>query len=252
MVSMAVCTYLIVFNLDHLVQSGRSKYKAVQVKIIKQIKDKLDGDIWKQRAKNFERFEPDRRDVKPSEWYILLAAVLLLYKRVMSIFKREFIRVKCLMRSLNPRESCARQADLSRAQLPGAIRSEATESDANPRIETSTNDVTRGPDLHSDPKPIGELDQISSLAVKGKRQKSQETEKDALVVIEGETPFKEAAMRGNEDHLSMQVDQDQDQEQASLPMDMPSDSIGLAASHPNSTPINSSDEDKEMNTAEYI
>ena len=91
MILLAISTYLIVFNHDHLVQSGRSRYRIVQCRILKHVKKELKTDSWKQRAMDFERFEPDRRDVKPSEWYILLATARLAYKYSVASVRRHAI-----------------------------------------------------------------------------------------------------------------------------------------------------------------
>ena len=94
MVLVAATTYLIVFNLNHLVQSARVRYKVLQRKIIQQIKEELTTETWEQRAKNFERFEPDRQDTKPSEWYILLAAIELAYKRTIATVHRQVAKAR--------------------------------------------------------------------------------------------------------------------------------------------------------------
>jgi hypothetical protein len=72
-VFIGLATYFIVFNLDALASLGWTTYSGFRQKRIGQMED---DDKWQERARGYNRFEPDRGNNKPSEWYILLYCLL--------------------------------------------------------------------------------------------------------------------------------------------------------------------------------
>ena len=76
----AFSTYAIVFNLEHLAQSGSGVYRSYKHRILGRMSIDLNSKMWTDRADRFKQFEPDRRSTKPTDWYILWAMILLAVK----------------------------------------------------------------------------------------------------------------------------------------------------------------------------
>lgn len=87
MLLVAIATYLVVCNLDRLVQSGGDAYKTIKARVISRMKEEQKGP-WETRAARFDRFEPQRKDDKPTEGYILLAALMFLFRDALAMMKR--------------------------------------------------------------------------------------------------------------------------------------------------------------------
>ena len=75
-------TYAIVFNLEHLAQSGSGVYRSYKHRVLRRMSTDLHGKTWADRANRFKQFEPDRRSTKPSDWYIIWAMILLAVRDV--------------------------------------------------------------------------------------------------------------------------------------------------------------------------
>ena len=73
-------TYFTVFNLDALVWLGWTTYSGFRAKRIEQMTMAKD-EKWQNHAQGYKRFVPDRGRTKLSEWYVLLYALLHLFKR---------------------------------------------------------------------------------------------------------------------------------------------------------------------------
>lgn len=86
MTLVALMTYIIVFNVENLVQKAHSLYSTYRSKIVERMTADLQTKTWADRAKRFDRFEPNRRSTKPSDWYILWAAFLLLLQDLRHVF----------------------------------------------------------------------------------------------------------------------------------------------------------------------
>ena len=67
---------MIVFNLNALVAFGWTTYNGVRRKCIQKM---TEHEIWEKLGRRFNRFEPDRGNDKPSEWYIVLYCILHLF-----------------------------------------------------------------------------------------------------------------------------------------------------------------------------
>jgi hypothetical protein len=84
-----LATYFIVFNLDSLVTFGLKYYSRFRKGAIKQMtrdsKNSPPDDKWQKRAQGFNRFEPDRGETRPSEWFILWYTLLYLFGRSISV-----------------------------------------------------------------------------------------------------------------------------------------------------------------------
>ncbi|EPE25312.1 hypothetical protein GLAREA_01224 [Glarea lozoyensis ATCC 20868] len=84
-----LATYFIVFNLDSLVTFVLKSYSRFRKGAIKQMtrdsKNSPPNDKWQKRAQGFNRFESDRGETRPSEWYILWYTLLYLFHRSISV-----------------------------------------------------------------------------------------------------------------------------------------------------------------------
>ena len=89
-----------------MVQDWKGWYKPWRARVLRRTNEQLKSGHWKQRAELFDRFEPDRRDTKPTEWYILLALLQLLYNDNIT-FLRGFFQLT-LKRSGKALNSCER------------------------------------------------------------------------------------------------------------------------------------------------
>ena len=54
-------------------------------KTVERMKADLRSRTWTDRAKRFDRFEPNRRSTKPTDWYVLWAGFLLLLQDIFHI-----------------------------------------------------------------------------------------------------------------------------------------------------------------------
>ncbi|KAL9116881.1 MAG: hypothetical protein Q9187_006590, partial [Circinaria calcarea] len=85
MPSVALATYIVVFNIERLVRHGHGLYSGYRKKIVHRMRVDLPSQTWADRAKRFDRFEPNRRSTKPSDWYVLWAGSLLLLRDVFHV-----------------------------------------------------------------------------------------------------------------------------------------------------------------------
>ena len=77
MVTIAVATYIAVFNLERIVRNGHGLYAEYRRSVVNRMGVELG---WEERARRFGIFEPDRRSNKPTNWYVLCASVLIMGK----------------------------------------------------------------------------------------------------------------------------------------------------------------------------
>ena len=70
---------MVVFNADNLVKSGHDLYSVGRRRIIGRMED-MGTKVWADRAKRFDRFQPQRHSTRPTEWYVLWAGSLLLMR----------------------------------------------------------------------------------------------------------------------------------------------------------------------------
>ena len=88
MAVVGIATYLITWSLQRMVQGWQSLYKPRRAKILVRTSELLKSSSWKKRAEQLDRFEPDRRDTKPTEWYTLMAVLhLLRYGAIQFLWK---------------------------------------------------------------------------------------------------------------------------------------------------------------------
>ncbi|KAL9613084.1 MAG: hypothetical protein Q9167_002341 [Letrouitia subvulpina] len=71
-------TYFVVFNLDGLISLGWTAYSGFREKRIQQMST---DKGWQKCAQSYRNFQPDQGRTKPSEWYILLHALLYPFRR---------------------------------------------------------------------------------------------------------------------------------------------------------------------------
>ena len=86
----AFMTYAIIFNLEHLVQSGSRIYRTYKNRVIMRMTTDIHDKTWSDRASRFKQFEPDRRSKKPTDWYIVLAILILLVRDIRRWINRIF------------------------------------------------------------------------------------------------------------------------------------------------------------------
>ena len=82
MVIISLATYVIVCNVEHLVKIGHDIYMSYRKRTVQRMFTDLRTNAWTDRARRFDRFEPDRRSTKPTDWYVLWAGILLLPRDV--------------------------------------------------------------------------------------------------------------------------------------------------------------------------
>ena len=80
MVVISAATYIAVFNLERFVRNGHGLYSMYRRGIVDRMNADLGTEAWRDRAKRFDGFEPDRRSTKPTNWYVLWASILLLLR----------------------------------------------------------------------------------------------------------------------------------------------------------------------------
>lgn len=72
MVIVGVITYVVVFNLNNLVQSSSNWYDNLKRPWIKRMQNPFSSsDIWQARAENYSGFRHYRKSSKPSDWWII-------------------------------------------------------------------------------------------------------------------------------------------------------------------------------------
>jgi hypothetical protein len=69
-----LATYLIVFNLNNIVNFCGRVYCSYKMKIIEQMKHDPNGE-WKEKGRQFSIFRPKNDNKKPSEWMVGLFAL---------------------------------------------------------------------------------------------------------------------------------------------------------------------------------
>jgi hypothetical protein len=72
MVGVGVLTYIIVFNLNHIVIIGKKRYEYIKMSTIKKMREEK-SDFWEKTGELFRQYEPkgNSETAKPSEWWIL-------------------------------------------------------------------------------------------------------------------------------------------------------------------------------------
>ena len=94
MVTVAVATYVAVFNLERLIHNGHSLYAGYRRSVV----SRMNADLgWEDRARRFGRFEPDRRSNKPTNWYVLWASMLIMGKWWQSVLWTSGVEGLCRM-----------------------------------------------------------------------------------------------------------------------------------------------------------
>ncbi|KAL9120721.1 MAG: hypothetical protein Q9187_002719 [Circinaria calcarea] len=73
--TVGTATYLIVLNINTLVQSFSRLYQARKSNLVNAMKTDPE-ELWKLRGQRFEIFRPRHENPQPSEWYMLLYAML--------------------------------------------------------------------------------------------------------------------------------------------------------------------------------
>ena len=71
----AMSTYIVVFNMNSLIHSFSRLYEAKKKRVIRAMHLDLD-ETWQKRGQKFEAFRPKHENPQPSEWYVLLYALL--------------------------------------------------------------------------------------------------------------------------------------------------------------------------------
>ncbi len=72
---MAFSTYIIVFNMNGLVHTFSRLYEGKKRKVVRAMHSDPD-ETWKERGQKFEAFRPKHENPQPSEWYVLIYAIL--------------------------------------------------------------------------------------------------------------------------------------------------------------------------------
>jgi hypothetical protein len=72
-ISVALATYLIVFNLNALVLLFRTAYESHKASLVTSMKSETGSEYWKSRGESFESFQfrPKAEIAKPTEWLLL-------------------------------------------------------------------------------------------------------------------------------------------------------------------------------------
>jgi hypothetical protein len=70
-VAVAVGTYMFVGNLENIVRGVKSFYRSVKQPIVGRMAQDPEQK-WAERGEGFRSFQPDRKIVKPSEWFVIL------------------------------------------------------------------------------------------------------------------------------------------------------------------------------------
>ncbi|KAL9102390.1 MAG: hypothetical protein Q9163_002456 [Psora crenata] len=71
----ALATYLVMFNINSLVQGLGRLYNMQKTRLVHAMKNDR-KDLWKLRGQRFEVFRPKHENPEPSEWYIPLYALM--------------------------------------------------------------------------------------------------------------------------------------------------------------------------------
>ena len=66
----AVLTYIVVANLNNFVHAGKTAFRALESKIVRDMVDDHD-EYWAGRGAEFKQFRPDRLSIIPSKWLLL-------------------------------------------------------------------------------------------------------------------------------------------------------------------------------------
>jgi hypothetical protein len=72
-ISVALATYMIVFNLNALVLLFSTAYESHKASLITSMKSETESEYWKKRGERFENFQfhPKAEVAKPTEWLLL-------------------------------------------------------------------------------------------------------------------------------------------------------------------------------------
>lgn len=73
--SVGIATYLIVLNINTLVQSSHTLYNSQKRRLVSAMKAD-NAAYWRKRGKRFDVFKAKHESIGPSEWYLPLYAVL--------------------------------------------------------------------------------------------------------------------------------------------------------------------------------
>ncbi|MCJ1419539.1 hypothetical protein MMC32_005894 [Xylographa parallela] len=73
--SVGIATYIVVLNINTIVQSSHTLYNSQKRHLIRAMKADAAAP-WRERGKRFEVFRPKHESVRPSEWYLPLYALL--------------------------------------------------------------------------------------------------------------------------------------------------------------------------------
>jgi hypothetical protein len=80
-VLVAVGTYVLVANLGHTVSTLQSFYRLFKQPIAERMAQDPEQK-WAEKGEGFTSFQPDRKAVKPSEWYLLLYWILEILRKI--------------------------------------------------------------------------------------------------------------------------------------------------------------------------
>ena len=165
MLLVAVATYSVVCNLNRLVQSGGGAYKVVKAGVIRRMKEE-EKEHWHSRAARFDRFEPQREDNKPTEWYILMAALTFLFRDTLAMVKRPkacssngFPSLRRIFKRSKMQQCCGNDSPSLLAEDSASTFKVLNEKGTNDRSEQSVqkdpgNDMDQISEIHSSPPPI--------------------------------------------------------------------------------------------------
>ena len=89
MVGVGLLTYIVVFNINHIVMIGKKRYKYAKMTAVERMR-KGENSSWKETGELFHRYEPERSSetAKPSEWWILVHQIRRLVELVRSEERR--------------------------------------------------------------------------------------------------------------------------------------------------------------------
>jgi hypothetical protein len=72
----AVTTYVLVVNLNNIVDASRGLYRVVEKWLVDDMIHRSKDEHWQIKGREFSQFRPKRDNVMPSKWYILRYVIL--------------------------------------------------------------------------------------------------------------------------------------------------------------------------------
>jgi hypothetical protein len=75
-VVVAVTTYMLVANLNNIVQASRTAYAKLEGLLVEDMIERSHTEYRERKGREFRQFRPNRSDIMPSKWYILWYATL--------------------------------------------------------------------------------------------------------------------------------------------------------------------------------